>query len=123
MMEFGWGNGLGSHHMTFNSRWCTVHSISPHSPYEVIAPGFGIKVWMLTRSTQEADQPRTPCGSEAMEADADQIALAVTTEFARLAPKRKPQVRSNGVREWTPLSGIVARGEPCVPRQSCIRVC
>ncbi|KJR82668.1 tRNA-specific adenosine deaminase 1 [Sporothrix schenckii 1099-18] len=41
-------------------------------------------------------------------AQADSIAKAVLEEFDRLPTNRKPAVRSNGIREWVPLSGIVA---------------
>ncbi|ROV95333.1 hypothetical protein VSDG_06074 [Cytospora chrysosperma] len=44
-----------------------------------------------------------------MISEAETIASVVLTEFDRLPPKRKPQVRDNGTREWVPLSGIVAR--------------
>ncbi|OAA62424.1 Adenosine deaminase/editase [Niveomyces insectorum RCEF 264] len=39
---------------------------------------------------------------------ADAIADAVLREFDKLPANRKPAVRTNGVREWVPLSGIVA---------------
>jgi hypothetical protein len=39
---------------------------------------------------------------------ADKIADAVLQVFEKLPSKRKPIVRDNGVREWIPLSGIVA---------------
>ncbi len=42
--------------------------------------------------------------------EADGIASAVLDEFEKLAPKRKPAVRDNGLHEWVPLSGIVAKG-------------
>ena len=45
-----------------------------------------------------------------MSSDADYIALAVLDEFRRLPAKRKPVVRDNGLHEWVPLSGIVAKG-------------
>ncbi|KAI0393035.1 adenosine deaminase/editase [Xylariaceae sp. FL0594] len=38
----------------------------------------------------------------------DLIASLVLKEFDRLPAKRKPVVRDNGLREWVPLSGIVA---------------
>lgn len=44
-----------------------------------------------------------------MTSEADAIASTVLKQFAALLPKRKPHARSNGVREWVPLSGIVAR--------------
>jgi tRNA-specific adenosine deaminase 1 len=46
----------------------------------------------------------------ATEAHADAIASTVLEEFGKLAPKRKPAVRDNGLREWVPLSGIVVKG-------------
>ncbi|KAI0999772.1 hypothetical protein K3495_g8429 [Podosphaera aphanis] len=39
--------------------------------------------------------------------DPDDIARAVLTEFESWPQKRKPQQRSNGAKEWVPLSGIV----------------
>ncbi|KAK1833184.1 adenosine deaminase/editase [Podospora conica] len=45
-----------------------------------------------------------------MSDEADAIALAVLDEFAKLPAKRKPAVRDNGLHEWVPLSGIVAKG-------------
>src|SRR5579871_1438206 len=45
-----------------------------------------------------------------MEVTAEVIARAVLMQFQRLPQKRKPQIRSNSVREWVPLSGIVAQG-------------
>ncbi|KAK3394069.1 adenosine deaminase/editase [Podospora didyma] len=42
--------------------------------------------------------------------EADAIASVVLEEFNRLSSKRKPCVRDNGVHEWVPLSGIVAKG-------------
>ncbi|KAI0445816.1 adenosine deaminase/editase [Xylaria telfairii] len=38
----------------------------------------------------------------------DLIASLVQQEFNKLPAKRKPAVRDNGLREWVPLSGIVA---------------
>ncbi|KAF4629033.1 hypothetical protein G7Y89_g9115 [Cudoniella acicularis] len=46
-----------------------------------------------------------------MEASADAIADVVLKEFDSWEKKRKPLVRTNGVREWIPLSGIVAQGK------------
>ncbi|KAF2965968.1 hypothetical protein GQX73_g7607 [Xylaria multiplex] len=43
-----------------------------------------------------------------MTAKSDLIASLVQQEFDKLPPKRKPVVRDNGLREWVPLSGIVA---------------
>jgi len=45
-----------------------------------------------------------------MDIDPDAVADAVISQFEKLPNKRKPHVRSNGVHEWVPLSGIVARG-------------
>ncbi|OAA42711.1 Adenosine deaminase/editase [Metarhizium rileyi] len=36
------------------------------------------------------------------------IARAVISQFQKLPAKRKPVIRSNGLHEWVPLSGIVA---------------
>ncbi|KAK0729974.1 adenosine-deaminase [Lasiosphaeris hirsuta] len=41
---------------------------------------------------------------------ADVIASSVLEEFRKLPAKRKPSVRENGLHEWVPLSGIVAKG-------------
>lgn len=40
----------------------------------------------------------------------DKIACVVLEAFDALPKKRKPQVRKDAVREWVPLSGIVAEG-------------
>jgi hypothetical protein len=45
-----------------------------------------------------------------MEISGDEIADVVLKQFESWEKKRKPQVRTNGVREWVPLSGIVAQG-------------
>ncbi|KAK4192496.1 putative tRNA-specific adenosine deaminase [Podospora australis] len=45
-----------------------------------------------------------------MVSDADAIAAVVLEEFRKLPAKRKPAVRDNGLHEWVPLSGIVAKG-------------
>jgi tRNA-specific adenosine deaminase 1 len=42
--------------------------------------------------------------------EADKIAVVVHEEFVKLPAKRKPPVRDNGIHEWVPLSGIVAKG-------------
>ncbi|EGZ77495.1 hypothetical protein NEUTE2DRAFT_154149 [Neurospora tetrasperma FGSC 2509] len=42
--------------------------------------------------------------------DADAIASAVLEEFSKLPAKRKPSVRDNGLHEWVPMAGIVAKG-------------
>ncbi|KAI1323932.1 adenosine deaminase/editase [Xylariaceae sp. FL0255] len=41
----------------------------------------------------------------------DLVAALVQQEYDKLPAKRKPVVRGNGVREWVPLSGIVAEGQ------------
>ncbi|KAH7304912.1 adenosine-deaminase domain-containing protein [Stachybotrys elegans] len=43
-----------------------------------------------------------------MAVDADSIANTVIRQFQKLPPKRKPAIRDNGLRDWVPLSGIVA---------------
>ncbi|KAI0975837.1 adenosine deaminase/editase [Xylaria arbuscula] len=43
-----------------------------------------------------------------MTINSDQIASLVQQEFDKLPAKRKPVIRDNGLREWVPLSGIVA---------------
>lgn len=40
----------------------------------------------------------------------DEIADVVLKEFEKWPQKRKPLMRGDGVREWVPLSGIVAEG-------------
>ncbi|KAH8811444.1 adenosine deaminase/editase [Xylogone sp. PMI_703] len=45
-----------------------------------------------------------------MDISGDAIAQVVLEQFDKLPAKRKPQVRGDGVREWVPLSGIVAQG-------------
>lgn len=42
-----------------------------------------------------------------MSPDADAIADCVLSTFEHLPDKRKPRLRSDGSREWVPLSGIV----------------
>lgn len=44
-------------------------------------------------------------------ADSDAIASAVLEEFSKLPAKRKPSVRDNGLHEWVPMAGIVAKGD------------
>ena len=46
-----------------------------------------------------------------MEVSGDEIADVVLRQFDSWEKKRKPQVRTNGVREWVSLSGIVAQGK------------
>ncbi|KAI0432017.1 adenosine deaminase/editase [Xylaria sp. FL1042] len=46
-----------------------------------------------------------------MTIDPDLIASLVLKEFDKLPAKCKPVVRDNGLREWVPLSGIVAEGD------------
>lgn len=45
-----------------------------------------------------------------MDNEADAIASLVLDQFDRLPKKRKPTVRDNGMHEWVPLCGIVAKG-------------
>lgn len=45
-----------------------------------------------------------------MDISGDEIADVVLREFDRWPNKRKPLLRSDGVKEWVPLSGIVAQG-------------
>ncbi|KAM7205358.1 Adenosine deaminase/editase [Rhypophila sp. PSN 637] len=45
-----------------------------------------------------------------MSTEFDEIASIVLDEFGKLPAKRKPCVRDNGLHEWVPLSGIVAKG-------------
>jgi hypothetical protein len=47
-----------------------------------------------------------------MEVSGDDIAETVQKQFEKLPAKRKPQRRGDDVQEWTPLSGIVAQGDP-----------
>ena len=47
-----------------------------------------------------------------MEISGDEIADVVLEEFDKWPAKRKPLVRSDGVKEWVPLSGIVAQSLP-----------
>ncbi|KAF7954449.1 hypothetical protein EAE96_005570 [Botrytis aclada] len=48
---------------------------------------------------------------ERNEPSGDEIANVVLKQFDELPTKRKPLNRGEGVREWVPLSGIVASGE------------
>ncbi|RYO88956.1 hypothetical protein DL764_008646 [Monosporascus ibericus] len=43
------------------------------------------------------------------------IASLVHGTYDALPPKRKPVIRDNGLREWVPLSGIIAEGMKCLP--------
>lgn len=45
-----------------------------------------------------------------MEDEADTIAGLVFEQFDGLPAKRKPTIRDNGLHEWVPLCGIVAKG-------------
>ncbi|KAH7336247.1 adenosine deaminase/editase [Rhexocercosporidium sp. MPI-PUGE-AT-0058] len=45
-----------------------------------------------------------------MDISGDEIADVVLREFDKWPNKRKPLLRGDGVREWVPLSGIVAQG-------------
>jgi hypothetical protein len=56
-----------------------------------------------------------------MSDEADTIALAVLEEFSKLPAKRKPAVRDNGLHEWVPLSGIVAKGVHPLPPTYALR--
>jgi hypothetical protein len=56
--------------------------------------------------------PSNYISSHVMEISGDAIAEAVLKEFEEWPAKRKPLVRSDGAREWVPLSGIVAQGMP-----------
>ena len=54
-----------------------------------------------------------------MEHTGDIIAEAVQKKLESLPQKRKPQSRGSGVREWVPLSGVVAEGTfPCLSFQT-----
>jgi tRNA-specific adenosine deaminase 1 len=46
-----------------------------------------------------------------MDVSGDEIAEVVLKEFDKWPTKRKPLLRGDGVKEWVPLSGIVAQGE------------
>ncbi len=56
--------------------------------------------------------PSNHISSHVMEISGDDIAEAVLKKFEKWPSKRKPLVRSDGAREWVPLSGIVAQGMP-----------
>ncbi|KAK3330555.1 adenosine deaminase/editase [Apodospora peruviana] len=45
-----------------------------------------------------------------MSNEGDIVASAVLEEFAKLPVKRRPCIRDNGLHEWVPLAGIVAKG-------------
>jgi hypothetical protein len=47
-----------------------------------------------------------------MDIPGNEIAETVLKEFEKWPAKRKPLVRSDGLKEWVPLSGIVAQGPP-----------
>lgn len=59
-----------------------------------------------------SSQPSTTKRFQLMDVSGDDIAEAVLKQFDDLPPKAKPLVRGGGVREWVPLSGIVAQGSP-----------
>jgi hypothetical protein len=54
-------------------------------------------------------QPFTTTTS--MDVSGDDIAHVVLKQFDALPAKAKPLVRGGRVREWVPLSGIVAQGQ------------
>ena len=54
-----------------------------------------------------------------MDVSGDDIADAVLKQFDKLPAKRKPQIRGDGVREWVPLSGIVAQGATTLEKEGC----
>jgi hypothetical protein len=56
--------------------------------------------------------PSNYISSHVMEISGDAIAEVVLKEFEKWPAKRKPLVRSDGAKEWVPLSGIVAQGLP-----------
>ena len=56
-----------------------------------------------------------------MEHTGDSIAETVQTQFESLPAKRKPHSRASGVREWVPLSGVVAEGTQSRPRILALR--
>lgn len=53
-----------------------------------------------------------------MEIQPDDIANLVLKTFDGLEQKRKPLHRGSGVKEWVPLSGIVAHGMNAISRAS-----
>ncbi|TVY36809.1 tRNA-specific adenosine deaminase [Lachnellula occidentalis] len=62
-----------------------------------------------------------------MEISGDDIAHVVLKQFDSWEKKRKPVIRTNGVKEWVPLSGIIAQadllirgrtGMKCLPQKS-----
>ncbi|KAJ4415203.1 hypothetical protein N0V85_002821 [Neurospora sp. IMI 360204] len=55
-------------------------------------------------------------------ADADAIASAVLEEFGKLPAKRKPSVRDNGLHEWVPMAGIVAKGASKLPQANGVAI-
>lgn len=67
--------------------------------------------------TSKTSIPTLTC--KAIMIDADAIASAVLEEFSKLPAKRKPSVRDNGLHEWVPMAGIVAKGAArCMPRRN-----
>lgn len=78
----------------------------------------GVTALIIVRATGSTEasltvvfnRERKSRGPKKMDIDPDAIAAAVISEFEKLPSKRKPHIRSNGVHEWVPLSGIVARG-------------
>jgi len=58
--------------------------------------------------------PTSEAARDAMEdALSDGVADTVLKQFYDLPKKGKPLLRGGGVKEWVPLSGIVAEGEIC----------
>lgn len=50
-----------------------------------------------------------------MEVSGDAVAEVVLKAFEKWPTKRKPLTRSDGVKEWVPLSGIVAQSSTPEP--------
>ena len=72
-----------------------------------------------SQGTSEA-RPGTTLDTEGAKGDGDDISQVVLEAFSRLPARRKPCLRSNGIQEWVPLSGIVARGTTAPPdRRTC----
>ena len=65
-----------------------------------------------SKSSLFSFQPSTTKSLQLMDVSGDEIAEAVLKQFEDLPGKAKPLNRGNGVREWVPLSGIVAQGIP-----------
>jgi hypothetical protein len=70
----------------------------------------GTSLDIIVRRPASAPQRQNFHDATPMEVTGDDIAETVQSQFDRLPQKRKPQARGDALREWVPLSGIIAQG-------------